>query len=68
MASIVRQADIVIAAAGQPQMIKGDWLKEGAVVIDVGTNPVDDSSKKSGFRLVGDADFESCSRVCFPLS
>lgn len=55
----VKQADIVIAAIGQPLMVKGDWLKPGAVVIDVGTNFVDDASKKSGKRLVGDVDYDA---------
>jgi 5,10-methylene-tetrahydrofolate dehydrogenase/methenyl tetrahydrofolate cyclohydrolase len=50
MANIVRQADIVIAAAGQPRLIKGSWLKPGASLIDVGTNPVTDPTKKTGFR------------------
>lgn len=54
------QADIVVAAIGQPQFVKGEWLKEGAVVIDVGTNFIPDSTKKSGSRMVGDCDFESC--------
>ncbi|KAI4301384.1 hypothetical protein L6164_034668 [Bauhinia variegata] len=61
--SIIRQADIVIAAAGQPKMIKGSWIKPGAAVIDVGTNAIDDPSKKSGYRLVGDVDFEEVSKV-----
>ncbi|KAI4349642.1 hypothetical protein L6164_010206 [Bauhinia variegata] len=61
--SIIRQADIVIAAAGQPKMIKGSWIKPGAAVIDVGTNAIDDPSKKSGYRLVGDVDFEEASKV-----
>ncbi|VFQ75646.1 unnamed protein product [Cuscuta campestris] len=60
---IIREADIVIAAAGQPMMIKGSWIKPGAAVIDVGTNAVDDPSKKSGYRLVGDVDFEEASKV-----
>ncbi|KAF7818222.1 bifunctional protein FolD 2 [Senna tora] len=60
---IIREADIVIAAAGQPKMIKGSWIKPGAAVIDVGTNAVDDPSKKSGYRLVGDVDFEEASQV-----
>lgn len=64
MDKVVKDADIVIAAAGKAGMIKGSWLKKGAVLIDVGTNSVDDASKKSGYRLVGDADFESCSKVC----
>lgn len=63
MSDIVRSADIVIAACGQAQLVKGDWLKPGAVVIDVGTNPIDDPTKKLGYRLVGDCDFESCKEV-----
>lgn len=63
MPSLVKEADVVVAAAGQPQMIKGSWLKPGAIVIDVGTNPIDDSSKKLGYRLVGDCDFEECRAV-----
>ncbi|ODV80096.1 tetrahydrofolate synthase [Suhomyces tanzawaensis NRRL Y-17324] len=55
------QADIVVAAIGQPAFVKGEWLKEGSVVIDVGTNFVDDATKKSGSRMVGDIDFESAS-------
>ncbi|KMS99441.1 hypothetical protein BVRB_2g045600 [Beta vulgaris subsp. vulgaris] len=61
--SIIREADIVIAAAGQAMMIKGDWIKPGAAVIDVGTNAVDDPSKKAGYRLVGDVDFHEVSKV-----
>ncbi|PJF39273.1 MAG: bifunctional methylenetetrahydrofolate dehydrogenase/methenyltetrahydrofolate cyclohydrolase FolD [Phototrophicales bacterium] len=57
--SIVRQADIVIAAAGRAAMVKADWIKHGAVVIDVGTNRVDDPTAKRGYRLVGDVDFEA---------
>ncbi|KAL9242690.1 hypothetical protein vseg_016667 [Gypsophila vaccaria] len=60
---IIREADIVIAAAGQANMIKGSWIKPGAAVIDVGTNAVDDPSKKSGYRLVGDVDFHEASKV-----
>ncbi|XP_062023524.1 bifunctional protein FolD 2-like isoform X2 [Rosa rugosa] len=61
--SIIREADIVIAAAGQAMMIKGSWIKPGAAIIDVGTNAVDDSSKKSGYRLVGDVDFQEACKV-----
>ncbi|PRQ45787.1 putative methylenetetrahydrofolate dehydrogenase (NADP(+)), Methenyltetrahydrofolate cyclohydrolase [Rosa chinensis] len=61
--SIIREADIVIAAAGQAMMIKGSWIKPGAAVIDVGTNAVDDSSRKSGYRLVGDVDFQEACKV-----
>jgi methylenetetrahydrofolate dehydrogenase (NADP+)/methenyltetrahydrofolate cyclohydrolase len=59
LASFTRQADILIAATGRPQMIKADMVKEGVVVIDVGVNRVEDATKKSGFRLVGDVDFEA---------
>lgn len=54
-----RQADILIAAAGRPHTITADMVKEGAVVIDVGVNRVDDASKARGYRLVGDVDFEA---------
>lgn len=57
LADHVRRADIVIAAAGRPNTITAEMVKPGAVVIDVGVNRVDDSTKKSGFRLVGDVDF-----------
>lgn len=59
IAKHTKDADIVIAAAGRPNTITADMVKEGAVVIDVGVNRVDDPSKKSGFRLVGDVDFEA---------
>ena len=55
----VGQADIVIAAIGKAEWVKGEWLKEGAVVIDVGTSPKDDATKKAGYRIVGDVDFDS---------
>ncbi|KAK2990604.1 hypothetical protein RJ640_019884 [Escallonia rubra] len=61
--SIIREADIIIAAAGQAMMIKGSWIKPGAAVIDVGTNAIDDPSKKSGYRLVGDVDFQEACKV-----
>lgn len=61
--SIIREADIIIAAAGQAMMIKGSWIKPGAAVIDVGTNAVDDPTKKAGYRLVGDVDFEEACKV-----
>lgn len=59
----LKTADIVIAAIGQAQFVKGEWLKEGVVVIDVGTNFIPDSTKKTGQRLVGDVDFESASQI-----
>jgi 5,10-methylene-tetrahydrofolate dehydrogenase/methenyl tetrahydrofolate cyclohydrolase len=63
VASYVRRADILIAAAGKAGMVKAEWLKPGAVVIDVGTNSVADATKKTGYRLVGDVDFEGALRV-----
>eukprot|EP00003_Mantamonas_plastica_P022849 TRINITY_DN395_c0_g2_i2.p1 TRINITY_DN395_c0_g2~~TRINITY_DN395_c0_g2_i2.p1 ORF type:complete len:167 (-),score=63.70 TRINITY_DN395_c0_g2_i2:16-516(-) len=60
---IVQEADIVIAAVGIAQYVKKDWVKEGAVVIDVGINSVDDDTKKRGYRLVGDVDFEEVKEV-----
>ena len=58
IAAHTRDADIVIAAAGRPGLVTADMIKPGAVVIDVGVNRVEDRSRKSGFRLVGDVDFE----------
>ncbi len=63
IAKFTREADIVVVAAGRPGTLTGDMLKPGAVVIDVGVNRISDASKPKGFRLVGDADFESCSQV-----
>jgi len=62
--SIARQADILIAALGIPEFVKEFFVKEGAVVIDVGLSRLEDSTKKSGFRLVGDVDFENVSPKC----
>lgn len=58
------QADIIIAAIGQPGFLKADMVKEGAVVIDVGTTRVPDATKKSGFRLSGDVDFDNVAPRC----
>jgi len=63
MEEFVRKADIVIAAIGKAFFVKGEWLKPGCVVIDVGINAVDDASKKLGYRLVGDVDFDSAKKV-----
>ncbi len=57
-----RRADIVIAAIGSPEMITGDMIKEGAVVIDVGINRVEDSSRPRGYRLCGDVDYDSVAK------
>ena len=62
--SICREADIVVAAVGRPEMVKADWVKEGAVVIDVGINRVEDASRKSGYRLTGDVAYEEVAPKC----
>ena len=59
-----RQADIIIAALGQPHFLKANMVKEGAVVIDVGTTRVPDATRKSGFRLCGDVDFDNVAPKC----
>ena len=59
LAEITRQADIVVVCTGHPNTLTADMIKDGAAVIDVGVNRIPDASKKSGFRLVGDCDFES---------
>ncbi|KAK4447907.1 C-1-tetrahydrofolate synthase [Podospora aff. communis PSN243] len=64
----LKNADVVVAAIGQPGFIKGEWLKKGVVVIDVGTNYIPDATKKSGQRLVGDVDFESASQVASAIT
>lgn len=59
-----KNADIIVVASGRPSTLTSDMVKDGAVVIDVGVNRIPDSSKKSGFRLVGDCDFESLKEKC----
>lgn len=59
-----RQADIIIAALGQPHFVKADMVKKGAVIIDVGTTRVPDPTRKSGFRLTGDVDFDNVAPKC----
>lgn len=61
---VCRSADIIIAALGQPGFVTADMVKDGAVIIDVGTTRVPDASKKSGFRLCGDVDFENVAPKC----
>jgi methylenetetrahydrofolate dehydrogenase (NADP+)/methenyltetrahydrofolate cyclohydrolase len=61
--AIVRQADILIAAIGKMEFVRGDWIKPGAAVIDVGMNSKPDASKKSGYRLVGDVNFDEAKEV-----
>lgn len=61
---ICRQADIIVAAIGRPNYVTADMVKEGAIVIDVGINRIEDATRKSGFRLVGDVDFNQVSGKC----
>jgi len=63
LADVVRQADILIAAIGRTEMVQGDWIKPGAAVIDVGMNSKPDSTKKKGYRLVGDVNFDEAKEV-----
>lgn len=66
--AVCRQADVLIAAIGQPEMVKADWVKPGAVVIDVGINRIGDPTAKRGSRLVGDVDFASVSEVASAIT
>lgn len=63
LAGITRQADVVVAAIGRPNFISVDMVKEGAVVIDVGVNRVEDSTRERGYRLVGDVEFDHVSEI-----
>lgn len=60
---VVRQADVLVAAVGRPEMVRGDWVKPGAVVIDVGINRVEDPDSKRGYKLVGDVAYDEVSQV-----
>ena len=66
--SVTRGADVLIAAVGRPEMVRGDWVKPGAVVIDVGVNRVDDPSTEKGYRLVGDVAFDEVKEVAGALT
>lgn len=68
MEELVRTADIVVAAIGKAFFVKGSWLKPGCVVIDVGINSMDDATKKLGYRLVGDVEFESAKLVASKIT
>jgi methylenetetrahydrofolate dehydrogenase (NADP+)/methenyltetrahydrofolate cyclohydrolase len=63
LAAVAREADILIAAIGRPKFVRGDWIKPGATVMDVGINRVEDAAAKNGYRLVGDVDFEEARQV-----
>jgi methylenetetrahydrofolate dehydrogenase (NADP+)/methenyltetrahydrofolate cyclohydrolase len=64
----IQRADILIAALGKPGFVQGDWVKEGAVVIDVGTTRVPDASRPSGYKLMGDVDFETVAPRCSAIT
>lgn len=64
----IQRADILIAALGKPGFVQGEWVKEGAVVIDVGTTRVPDASRPSGYKLMGDVDFETVAPRCSAIT
>jgi 5,10-methylene-tetrahydrofolate dehydrogenase/methenyl tetrahydrofolate cyclohydrolase len=66
--AICRQADVLVAAVGRPEMVRGSWIKPGAVVIDVGVNRVEDASRPRGYRLVGDVAFDEVKEVASVLT
>ena len=68
LAAVVRLADILIVAVGVAELVKGDWVKPGAVVIDCGITAVDDPSKKSGKRLVGDVAYDEVKKVASAIT
>ena len=68
LGAVTREAEILVVAAGRPHMVTAEMVQPGAVVIDVGTNRVDDASRKRGWRLVGDVDFEGVSEVAGAIS
>lgn len=65
---VTRRADVLVAAVGIPEMVKRDWVKPGAIVIDVGTNRVEDPSLEKGYRLTGDVDFEDVMPIASAIS
>ncbi len=68
LAGVCRRADIVIAAIGKPEFVTADYVKEGAVVIDVGINRIKDDSRKSGYRLVGDVAYDEIKDQCAAIT
>jgi methylenetetrahydrofolate dehydrogenase (NADP+)/methenyltetrahydrofolate cyclohydrolase len=68
LAALCRQADIIVAAIGRPGFVTADFVKEGAVVIDVGINRVEDATKKRGFRLVGDVAYDEVAPKCHAIT
>ncbi len=68
LAAVCRRADIIIAAIGMPEFVKADMVKDGAVVIDVGINRVDDATKKRGYKLVGDVAYDEVAEKCSAIT
>lgn len=68
LADVCRSADILVAAVGRPEMVKRDWVKPGAIVIDVGVNRVDDASLEKGYKLVGDVAFDEVKEVASAIT
>lgn len=68
LASVCRQADILVAAVGRPEMVKGDWVKDGAIVIDVGINRMPPTDEKPKGRLVGDVDFDAVKDIASAIT
>ena len=64
----MQNADVIIAAIGRPNFVREEWLNQNAVVIDVGTNRIDDPSDKRGYRWVGDVDFDAAVNVVSAIS
>ncbi|KAI3472960.1 hypothetical protein Pfo_030357 [Paulownia fortunei] len=65
---IAREADILVTAAGVPNLVRGSWLKPGAVIVDVGTNPVEDRRSEHGYRLIGDVCFKEATRIASAIT
>lgn len=68
LAEVCRSADIIVAAVGRPEMIKADYVKDGAVIIDVGINRIPDATRPRGYRIVGDVDYESVAPKCSAIT
>lgn len=66
--TITREADILVSAAGVPNLVRGSWIKPGAIVIDVGTNPIEDPDSEHGYRLMGDVCFEEAVTVASAIT
>lgn len=68
LAAVCRRADIIVAAIGKPDFVTADFVKDGATIIDVGINRVEDSSRKSGYRLTGDVNYDACAPKCSAIT